>query len=96
MARKRGRRSTGLRKRYSAKGAGALAAGRLQVVLFPRDSWAIEDALVWSSLQGFNTDDYDITDNYIRVHPHGRTKKAKRVKTIPYGTNGIRAVVEWR
>ena len=93
--RKRGRRSQGLEKRYTAGRAGALTAGRLQTLLFPRD-WTIEDAIVWANLHGFNTDEYDVTENYIRVHPHGKQKKARRVKTIPWATNGVRAVVEWR
>jgi hypothetical protein len=92
--RKRGRRA--LSQRYGTRSGGALASGRIQVLLFPRGDWSIEDALVWAGLHKFNTDEYDITDSYVRVHPYGHQKKARRVKTIPYASNGIRAVVEWR
>lgn len=87
----RRRARSGLKKRH-----GGLTSGRVQVFLFPRDSWTIEDAILWSSLHGHKADDYDVKENYIRVFPHGRSKKAKRAKTIPWAISGVRAVVEWR
>lgn len=93
---KRSARRTTLARRYGTRSSGGLAHGRIQALLFPRGDWAIEDAIIWAGLHKFNTDEYDVTDSYIRVRPHGHQKKARRVKTIPFASNGIRAVVEWR
>ena len=81
------KRKSALAKRYGK--------GRVQTLLFPRD-WSAEDARIWASLQGFKTGDIDTTESYIRIHQTRGKGKAKNVKTIPYGTGGLRAVVEWR
>jgi len=82
-----------LARRYSGKAA--VTRGRVQTILFPRSEWPLDDALAWASLNGYKTDDFDVTDTHVRLHQHGR-KKARFARTIPFGTNGMRAVVEWR
>lgn len=88
-------RTSALSRRYK-RGAFEPSRAKVQAILFPRAEWAIEDARLWAAVNGFKTDHFDVTESYVRVHPKGRKKKAVRVKTIPYGIGGIRAVVEWR
>ena len=95
------RRRVALRKRYGrarARAAGKFAPerGKVQALLFPRSEWTIQDALTWSALQGFSTKHFDVTEAHIRVHPKGKRPKAAHVRTIPFGIQGTRAVVEWR
>lgn len=87
----RKKKKSAVARRYGAKGV--LAGGTVQALLFPRD-WSQTDAVLWASVHGYKTGDVDKTDSYIRIH---QTRgKADRVKTIPFGIGGIRAVVEWR
>jgi len=93
------RRRSALRKRYGHAARGGKFApgkGEVQALLFPRSEWTILDALTWASLQGFRTKHHDVTESHIRVHPKGKKAKAAHVRTIPYGIQGTRAVVEWR
>jgi hypothetical protein len=55
----------------------------------------MEDALTWASVNGYRADDYDVTDTYVRVHPHGRSKKPRRAQTIPFSAGGVKAVIAW-
>ncbi len=94
------RRPTALARRYGrARKAGSAFTpdkAKIQALLFPRSEWAIGDALVWASVHGFSTRVHDTTDSHVRVYPKGKGKKARAVRTIPYGIGGTRAVVEWR
>ena len=85
------RRPATLARRY-----GVVKNARIQVLLFPRSDWATEDAKVWAALNGFKASDVDITDSYVRIHQSRSKGKAGRVRTIPWGIGGIRAVAEWR
>jgi hypothetical protein len=80
-------RKSALAKRYGKP--------KVQTLLFPHD-WSAEDARVWATLHGFKATDVDNTESHIRIHQTRGQGKAKRVKTIPFGTGGIRAAVEWR
>lgn len=90
--------SAALRRRYGHSGTGALAPDKalVQALLFPKENWTASDARVWAELHGFKSKHYDETDSYVRIHPSGNKVKAARVRTMPYGIGGIRAVVEWR
>lgn len=83
-----------LAKRYGKRGMSPGRA-RVQTLLFPRD-WAVQDAILWAAMHGYKTSDVDKTASYVRVHQTRAKGKAEHVKTIPFGTGGMRAVVEWR
>jgi len=88
------KKKNALKSRYKS-GGGASAGGKVQTLLFPRD-WSEDDARLWASLHGFKTDDIDTTDSHVRIHQTRREGKAVRVRTIPWATGGVRAVVEFR
>lgn len=67
---------------------------KVRLLLFPRSDWALQDAITWAALHGFKTSDVDTTQNNVRVHQSRKT--GGQVRTIPYGTNGMRAVVEYQ
>jgi hypothetical protein len=83
-------RLTALQKRYGASKASVL------VLLFPRDAWSLEEALLWASLHGFSSKDYDTKQNHYRVKQPGSSKKPARARTMRYAAGGIRAVVGWK
>jgi|HubBroStandDraft_1064217.scaffolds.fasta_scaffold168879_3 hypothetical protein len=83
-----------LARRY---GVAAKASKTPQALLFPRSDWAMGDALLWAEMHGYSTKKFDVTESHVRVFPRGKAlKKAKKVRTIPFGPNGVRAVAEWR
>lgn len=71
---------------------GERRASRPQSLLFPVDSFTIREAKQWLEKHGFKVTSPDTTDRYHRFRQEEPDRFAK-LRTIPFGDEGIKAIV---
>lgn len=85
-------RRRSLRRRYGH----ALSSGaEVQSLLFPRKKFTVEGAELWAAHHDFKAGKADVTGDHVRLRQH-EPGDFIRMRTIPFGTGGIKAVVGWR
>lgn len=83
-------RTSILARRYPIGGAA------LDVLLFPREDWTVEEAQLWAKAHGFKWKDYEIAENHIRIFQSRARVKAGRARVIRFAAGGIKAAMAWR
>ena len=91
----RRRRRHALRRRHGHLRGRCPTGSEVQSILVPRSKFSVEEAKHWASHHGFKASKVDVTDQYIRLRQRD-PKGLGRMRTIRFGTGGVKAVVGWR
>jgi hypothetical protein len=67
-------------------------ATHVQTLLFPRDTYDVAAAKTWARAHGYRAGKVDVTDDYVRLR-QAHPGRFKTMRTISFGSSGIRAVV---
>lgn len=67
----------------------------VQTLLFPKDKFTVTSAKAWARKHGKKSGKVDVTEKYIRLRQLSPGGFA-RMRNIPLGSSGVRAVVGWR
>lgn len=71
------------------------SGGEVQSLLFPKSKFSVSGAEEWATHHEFKDVEPDVTENTIRLRQHAPGSYI-RMRTIPMGKSGVKAVVGWR
>jgi hypothetical protein len=83
-----------LYRRYG-RAAMCPAGSVVQSLLLPRGKFTAEGAELWATHHNFVAGKVDVTGKYIRLRQRS-PEGLERLRTIPFGTGGVKAIVGWR